>query len=195
MGLIAGVFARRRPGQRGVAFVELAVVLPVLLVIILAALEYSLFVLQRHRLQVFARDVALDIYKRCEERALGALTQQCLQTESDPFYQQMSARFPSRHRVLLQVFRASTPYNAAAPCPLDTTYERLGSPLGLPAPSRVVTGPSTTVGSLCSGAGMASLAHNTIMSVEIMYRHDPTIVAMARLFGFENEVQYVTAVV
>jgi hypothetical protein len=180
---------------RGGAFVELALVLPVLLTIFLAALEFSIFVRQRNSVQLFVRDVALEVYKRCEGSAPGTPTQQCLQTESGPFYQQLSGRFPERHRMIIQVFRVSVPYSASNPCPLDASFQRTGLPLGGSTSSRVLTGPGTTVGSLCSGGGVTSNAHRTMMSVEVLYRYDPVVVAMARFFSFEDDVQYVAAVI
>jgi hypothetical protein len=181
--------------KKGAVFVELAISLPILLVLTLAGFEYSRFIGTKNRLTTICRDISVEVFKRCQGESSTSLTQTCLQTQTDEFYGAISARLPKTHHIIVKLFRASNPYSSTSPCPQDASHFRQSSPAPANLISRVSTNAGSVLADLCSGSGSFDPSHEVIVAVELNYNYEPVIDFLGYLLGFTLGSAYVGSVV
>ena len=184
--------------KKGIAIVEFGLILPILFTLILGGTEMSRFISSKKKLHSIGRDVAIEVFKRCQGLSAGSLTQTCVSNQTDQFYARVSAQLPLKHFMQVQIFRASFPFSSTDPCPLDVSYVRQSATAITPTPTTRVSSPAgSPVALLCAGgsSGLFDPSHEAIVSVELHYEYQPLIRFMAQIFGFTTGNVYVATVV
>ncbi len=186
-------YARRKAGA---VMIEFGLVLPLLILVILGTLEATHYVAIKNRVISVSRDVAIEVFKRCETKGSGAATQSCLDTEADTYYTKISDTLAFPHHIQVQLFRASNPFNSTAPCPLDAAHSMQSTaPLSAPLVSKVSVAPGSPLAVLCAANGVLDAAQESMVVVETNYKYLPMISFFANLLGYTAGNAYVASVV